>query len=177
LKVVVVIVLTVCLWLLVCAICDLKWREVPLTLTLPPLFGALLWQAVKGNFALALFTILLFILADCPARSRGFANGLQATIYFLGVATSPEPVLAGFSMFAMLVIWMIWNLGKMGGADAQVLMALTLCFGPAVLLPIALAGGIQGLAALLMRKRTLPFMVSILAGTGMYFLANQSSLF
>jgi Flp pilus assembly protein protease CpaA len=175
LKVVVVITLTVCLWLLVCAIWDLKWREVPPALTLPPLFGALFWQAVKGNFALALFTILLFILADCPARSRGFANGLQAAIYFLGVATSPEPILAGFSMFAMLVIWLTWNLEKMGGADAQVLMALILYFGPVVVLPVAVAGGIQGLIALLAHKKTLPFMVSVLAGTCFYFLIQPVS--
>jgi Flp pilus assembly protein protease CpaA len=171
----VVIAIAVCLWLLACAACDLKWREVPPALTLPPLFGALLWQAVKGNFALALFTILLFILADSPTRSRGFANGLQAAIYFLGLATSPEPVLAGFSMFTMLVIWITWNLGKMGGADAQVLMALILWFGPAVLLPVAVAGGIQGLAALLAHKRTLPFMVSVLAGTCIYILMQPVS--
>ena len=164
--------IALCLWLLACALCDLKWREVPPGLTIPPLFGALLWQALTGNFALALFVLLLFILADLPVRSRGFANGLQAIIYFLGLATSPEPILAGLSMFAMLVIWLTWKLEKMGGADAQVLMALVLLLGPAVLLPISVVGGLQGLIHLLAHKKTMPFMVSILAGTCVLLLAQ-----
>ena len=167
--------IALCLWLLACTLCDLKWREVPLALTIPSLFGALLWQALTGNFALALFLLLLFILADLPFRSRGFANGLQAIIYFLGLATSPEPILAGLSMFAMLVIWLTWKLEKMGGADAQVLMTLIILLGPAVLMPVAVAGGIQGLAGLLAHKKTLPFMVSVLAGTCVYCLAQPIS--
>ena len=164
--------IALCLWLLACTACDLKWREVPPGLTLPPLFGALLWQALTGNFALALFVLLLFILADLPVRSRGFANGLQAAIYFLGLATSPEPVQTGLSMFALLVIWVIWKLDKLGGADAQVLLTLVLLLGPSILLPISAAGGIQGLIHLLARKKNMPFMVSILAGTCVLFVAH-----
>jgi hypothetical protein len=75
-------------------------------------------------------------------------------------------------MFTMLVIWLTWKLEKIGGADAQVLMTLIILLGPAVLLPVAVAGGIQGLAGLLAHRKTLPFMVSVLAGTSVYFLAH-----
>ena len=160
-----ILAIGVCLWLLACTVYDLKRREVPPVLTLPPLFGVVLWNALIGKFALALFVLLLFILADIPVRSRGFANGLQAAIFCLGLTTSPEPVLAGTVMVTMLVIWSIWQLEKMGGADAQVLMALVLLLGPAVLLPIAVVGGVQGLIHLLAHKKTMPFMVSIFAGT------------
>jgi prepilin signal peptidase PulO-like enzyme (type II secretory pathway) len=171
----VILAIGVYLWLAACAVCDLKWREVPPALTLPPLFGAVLWNALTGKFALALFVLLLFILADIPFRGRGFANGLQAAIFCLGLTTSPEPFLAGTVMLTMIVIWSIWKFEKMGGADAQVLMALALLLGPAVLLPISVVGGIQGLIHLLAHKKTMPFMVSILAGTCVLLLAQPPS--
>lgn len=166
-----VVAFLLCLWLLACAIFDLKWREVPAALSLPFLFAAVLWQALSGQFALALFVALLFILADIPVRSQGFASGLQVTIFVLGLAISPEPLLTALSMLAMLAIWAAWKLEKMGGADAQVLLTLLLLSGPALLLPIAVAGGVQGLVALLAHKKSIPFMVSILVGTGVFFLA------
>lgn len=168
----------ICLWLLACTACDLKGREVPASLTLPFLFSAVLWDALTGQFALAMFAALLFVLADVPVRSRGFANGLQAVVFALGLFFSPEPLTTGFSMAAVMALWLVWNLEKMGGADAQVLMALVLLLGPLVLLPIAVAGGIQGLVTLLVHRKTMPFMLSILIGTGVFFLAQPpASLF
>jgi hypothetical protein len=166
----VILAFAVGIWLLACTAYDLKWREVPPALTLPPLFGAILWTALTGKFAMALFVLLLFILADIPVRSRGFANGLQALIFILGLSTSPDPMLAGISMLAMFVIWMTWQLEKMGGADAQVLLTLLLLLGPTILLPVALTGGVQGLITLLARKKTMPFMVSVFTGICVFFL-------
>jgi Flp pilus assembly protein protease CpaA len=120
----------------------------------------------------ALFVLALFILADVSIRARGFANGLQATIFCLGTATSPEPWLVVATMLAAYVIWLIWRLDKMGGADAQVLLALILVFGPSTLLPITLVGGVQGLANLLLKKKTIPYMVSILTGMCVFFLGR-----
>ena len=158
------------LWLAACAFFDLKKREVPPALTLPPLFGAVLWSAFTGKPAVALFVLLLFILADVSPRLSGFAGGLQAVIFCLGLATSPEPVLVVTTMLAALGIWSLWTFEKMGGADAQVLLALALIFGPSILLPITLAGGVQGLVSLLARKKTIPYMVSILAGTSVFLM-------
>jgi Flp pilus assembly protein protease CpaA len=164
----------VCIWLVVCALYDLKWREVPPALTIPPLFGAVLWKVLDGNVAVALFVLALCILADVSVRARGFANGLQAVIFCLGVAISPDPWLAATTMLTAYVIWAVWRLEKMGGADAQVLLALTLVFGPVILLPITLAGGVQGLVSLLARKKTMPYMVSIMAGTSIFLLVRPS---
>jgi len=79
-------------------------------------------------------------------------------------------MLTGISMLTMFVIWMIWQLEKMGGADAQVLLTLLLLLGPTILLPVALTGGLQGIITLLARKKTMPFMVSVFTGTCVYFL-------
>lgn len=160
----------VCLWLLACAIYDLKSRTVPLLLTLPPLFIALLWQALNGQTLLALFVMLLFILADVPPRMRGFATGLQVFNFCVCLAASPEPIQTGILLLTLFAIWFAWIMKKLGGADAQTLMALALLFGPAILLPIILAGGVQGLICRLVRKKTMPCMLSILAGVVLYFL-------
>ena len=159
-----VLAVAVCLWLAVCTVYDLKWREVPPALTIPPLFGAVLWTVFTGNAGVALFIVQLFILADVSIRMRGFANGLQVTIFCLALAISPDRWLAAITMLTAYMIWSVWRLEKMGGADVQVLLALTLVFGPTILLPITLAGGVQGLMSLLAKKKTIPYMVSILAG-------------
>jgi Flp pilus assembly protein protease CpaA len=168
----ILLTVTACLWLTACAIYDLKWREVPPALTIPPLFGVVLWKALDGNIGVALFLVTLCILADVSIRARGFANGLQAVIFCLGLATSSEPVLAATTMLAAYMIWAVWRLEKMGGADAQVLLTLALVFGPAILLPITLAGGVQGLVSLLAKKKTIPYMVSILAGASVFLVLH-----
>jgi hypothetical protein len=155
---------------------DLRRREVPPVLTLPPLFAAVLWSTWGGKFAVVLFAMFLFILADVPSRMRGFANGLQVAIVCLGLATSPEPALAGATMLVMFAVWAVWKLEQMGGADAQVLIALTLLFGPSILIPITLVGGVQGLLSLLAKKKTIPYMVSILAGTSIFLLAHAPNI-
>ena len=165
-----VLAVVVCLWLAACTVYDLKWREVPPALTIPPLFGAVLWSVFTGNAGVALFIVQLFILADVSIRMRGFANGLQVTIFCLALAISPDPWLAATTMLTAYLIWSVWRLEKMGGADAQVLLALTLVFGPTILLPITLAGGVQGLVSLLAKKKTIPYMVSILAGMSIFSL-------
>lgn len=170
----ILVAVVVCLWLAVCTVWDLKRREVPPVLTIPPLFGAVLWSVFTGNAGVALFIVQLFILADVSIRMRGFANGLQATIFCLALAISPDPWLAAGTMLTAYVIWAVWRLEKMGGADAQVLLALTLVCGPSILLPITLAGGVQGLVSLLAKKRTIPYMVSILTGASVFLLLHPS---
>ena len=164
----------VCLWLAVCAICDLRKREVPPALTLLPLFGAVLWNALKGHFTVTVFVILLMILADVPLRMRGFAGALQAALLCLVLVTDPQPLPAAATMLVAFALWTLWKLEKMGGADAQVLIALALVFGPTVLLPITLAGGVQGLLSLLAKKKTIPYMLSILAGTSVFLVLHPS---
>jgi Flp pilus assembly protein protease CpaA len=171
-----IVAISVCLWLTACTLLDLKKRKVPSALTLPPLFGAVLWAALNGKTVVALFVLLLFVLADVSPRLNGFAGGLQAILFCLGLSTSPEPVRAAVTMLAAFWIWVIWRVGKMGGADAQVLLALALVFGPSILLLITLAGGVQGLVSLLAKKKTIPYMVSILAGTSV-FLWMQAPIF
>ena len=153
-------------WLLVCAISDLRTRTVPTWLTVAPLLGAVVWMAWQGSWALALLTLTLVFLEDIPWRMRGFWSGLQGLLLVSAWQTAGlEGAIQGVSL---LGIWLCWKLGAFGGADAQVLMTLTLLFQPGVLLPVALAGGLQGLVQWLRKKPTLPAMLAILVGTLFY---------
>lgn len=61
----------------------------------------------------------------------------------------------------------------MGGADAKLLMVIALLLPqPVVFLWIALAGGMQGLVAFGVRKKEVPYIVAIFAGTLLFSLQS-----
>jgi len=153
-------------WLLACAISDLRTRTVPTWLTVVPLLGATIWIAWQGAWPLAILVLTLVALDDLHWRARGFLGGVQGLLLlFTWQLDGLAGLLTGLSLLA---IWLCWKLGAFGGADAQVLMSLTLLFQPAVLLPVALSSGLQGLAQWLRKKPTLPALLAILGGTVFY---------
>jgi Flp pilus assembly protein protease CpaA len=160
------------LWLALCAGFDLKSRSVPAWLTLPGLFLALFFQETRGELALVAFVALVFVLTDVPRWAQGLLCLLLTALFVLALLTSADPVAAELSMLATLALWLSWKLGVLGGADAQVLVALILFCGPAVLVPVVFLNGLQGLAGLLLKRPTIPAMLSILAGTGVFLLAK-----
>jgi Flp pilus assembly protein protease CpaA len=164
--------LLLCVWLAACAASDLKSRSVPAWLTLPGLFLALFYQEVRGELALVAFVALVFVLTDVPRWSQGLLSLLLTTLFVLALLTSADPVAAELSMLATLALWLSWKFKVLGGADAQVLVALMLFCGPAVLVPVVFLNGLQGLAGLLLKRPTIPAMLSILVGTGVFFAAQ-----
>ena len=71
----------------------------------------------------------------------------------------------------LLGVWLMWEFGQMGGADVKLIMAATLVLGtPLIIIPISLAGGVQGAIALLRKQKEIPFVVSIFAGTVLFTL-------
>ena len=115
---------------------------------------------------------LVFVLSDLPFLLRGLVCLLLTALFVLALLTSPEPVSAELSMLAILAIWLSWKFNILGGADAQVLAAMILVCGPAILVPVALMNAIQGLAGLIMKRKTIPAMLSILAGACVFFAAG-----
>jgi Flp pilus assembly protein protease CpaA len=165
--------LIVCAWLAVCAAYDLKSRAVPAWLTIPPLLGAVVWSVWQGSWAISLLILTLVCLDDLPWRLRGFLAGLQGLLLlFAWQQAGLEGVSLGLTL---LGIWLSWKLGAFGGADAQVLMALSLFFGPAIIVPVALMNAIQGLAGMMMKRKTIPAMLSILAGACIFFAVQALS--
>jgi len=167
--------LAILVWLAGCALYDLKRRSVPAWLTLPGLFVALLLKESSGELALVAFVALVFVLSDLPFLVRGLVCLLLTALFALALITSADPVSAELSMLAILAIWLSWKFNVLGGADAQVLAALILLCGPAIIVPVAVMNAIQGLAGLIMKRKTIPAMFSILAGACVFYAAQALS--
>ena len=137
--------------LFVCMIYDLKDREVPMPLTLGCLIGAGVFGLFHGLWSPVLLTIALTHVADFNPR---------------------EKRLAAIICVVILGVWMLWEFGIMGGADVKLLIAITLITGnPAILIPVSVVGGIQGVIASLRKQREIPFVVSIFCGSLLFVLS------
>ena len=165
--------LIICIWLTVCAVYDLKSRSVPAWLTLPGLFIALLLKESSGELALVAFIALVFVLSDLTPLLRGLVCLLLSALFVLALLTTADPVSAELSMLAVLSIWLCWKFNILGGADTQVLAALILLCGPSIIVPVAMVNAIQGLAGMILKRKTIPAMLSILAGA-CFFFAGQA---
>ena len=153
-------------WLLVCMIFDLRYRELPMNLTLIPLVVAGIYALLHGGWVLVGLTAGLIFISDLEPRERRL---LFAAVVSAFAAIFDPAVL--IQVAALLMIWLLWEIGAMGGADAKLLMVITLVIQhPIIFLFIAMAGGIQGLAALLLRRKEIPYIVAIFAGSSIYAL-------
>lgn len=140
---------------------DLKDREVPMPLTLGSLAGAGILGLFHGLWSPVLLTIALTHVADFNPREKRLAFALTLSA-FAGIFQPDAALLCA----VILSIWMLWEFGIMGGADVKLLVAITIMTGNStILIPIAVAGGIQGVIASLRKQREIPFVVSIFCGT------------
>jgi len=153
-------------WLLVCMIYDLRFRQVPMKLTLIPLGIAGIYALFQGGWVLVGLTACLIVISDFEPRERRLA--FAAVLSAFAAIFDPGVLI---QVAALSVIWLLWEIGAMGGADAKLLMVITLVIQhPIIFLFIAMAGGIQALAALIVRKKEIPYIVAIFAGSALYAL-------
>lgn len=161
------------LWLGICVVFDLRTRQVPTPLTIIPLFLAAGWRLSLDGWQLVLLTAVLVLLSHLPRAKWRIPLGCCAAIGGISIAGSPDKVYALLVIFA---VWALWEIGATGGADAKIIIALVLFFADGLLLvPIALAGGIQGLAALIAGRKTIPYTVAITFGTAAWLWLRVSS--
>ena len=167
--------------LFACTIYDLRDREVPMAFTNGGLVGAGIYALCNGLCTPVLLTIALIYGADFNPRAKRLTFAL--TVSALLVIFQPAQALI---CILILGVWLLWEFGVLGGADGKLLIAVTLVFGnPIILIPISIAGGIQGLIASLQKKKEIPFVASIFCGTLLfvvyphfsYFLKNVINVF
>ena len=150
-------------WLGACMIFDLRSRQVPTLLTVIPLILAAAWQLFHGGWQLVLLTVALILISDLPQAKWRIPVGCVAAILGLSLTNSPNLV---YGMLVIFAVWALWEIGATGGADAKIIIALVLLFADGLLfIPIVLVGGIQGLAALIVKRKTIPYTVAITLGT------------
>ena len=150
-------------WLGICMIFDLRSRQVPTLLTVIPLILAGTWRLFQSGWALVLLTVLLILISDLPQAKWRIPVGCCAAIAGISIAGSPDMT---YAMLVIFAVWALWEIGATGGADAKIIIALVLLFADGLLfIPIVLVGGVQGLAALIARRKTIPYTVAITLGT------------
>jgi len=150
-------------WLGTCVFFDLRSRQVPTLLTVIPLILAAAWRLFQGGWQLVLLTVVLTLLSDLPQAKLRIPLGCCAAVVVLSITGSPDEV---YAMLVIFAVWALWEIGATGGADAKIIIALVLLFANGLLfIPIVLVGGVQGLAALMARRKTIPYTVAITLGT------------
>jgi Flp pilus assembly protein protease CpaA len=153
-------------WLLVCMIYDLRTRQVPAKLTLIPLAAAGVYALFQQAWTPVILTGSLILISDFEPRSKRLA--FAAVIASFMAIFDPTRLV---QVAALFTIWLLWEIGAMGGADAKLLMVITLVIShPVVFVFIGLAGGIQGLTGLVLRRKEIPYIVAIFAGSSLYVL-------
>lgn len=162
------LLLLLLIWLLVSMVYDLRYRELPPKLTLIPMILAGIYALCQGAWIATGFMVALILIADLELRQRRLLFAGVVGVY----AAIIDPA-AFVQIVILLTIWLLWDNGAMGGADAKLLMVIGLTIQqPAVFVFIALVGGIQGLVALMLHRKEIPFIVAIFAGTT-FFALNQ----
>lgn len=153
----------VLIWLSVCVACDLKTRQVPNLLTLIPLVLAGIWRLISGDWQLTLLVIALILISDLPKAGWRIPFGILAAFIAAGFAGFTEKTP---QIVVLFVVWAMWERGLLGGADAKIILALVLLFADGrLLLLILIAGGFQGLVALIINRRQIPYTLSIAIGS------------
>ena len=140
---------------------DLRKHEVPIFLTVAGLVGSGLYALINGLWAPVLLTVFLTLVSDFNPRAKRLAIALISSV--IASFVQPGAVLISATI---LGVWVFWEFGIMGGADVKLLIAAILTlWNPAVLIPISITGGIQGVIASLQKKKDIPFVASIFCGT------------
>lgn len=155
----------------ICMIYDLRDHQVPIPLTVGGLVSAGVYALFSSLWIPVLLTLSLIFVADIRSRTKRLAFALTLA----GLAALVQPADALICVL-ILFVWMLWEFGVLGGADAKLLIAAILVLNnPIVLIFISIAGGIQGVFAALRKKKEIPFVVSIFFGTGLFVLYSYLS--
>ena len=130
--------------------------------------------------AKALVVPLLIIAAVTDHRTRKVSNWITLPIFFGSLIAFPFlPVDLGTRIFALLfsiLLFWLWKVRWMGGADAKVLIALTLAWLPAAMLSM-LCISFFGLFTRLKNQKTLAGLIPIAFGAALTFVAEVSIMF
>ena len=149
--------------LIACVIYDLRSRQVPVLLTLLPLVLAAGWRSLQGGWQMVLLVILLVLISDLPKPSWHIPLACLGTVVILAISGSSISL---SPFLATIAVWLAWETGATGGADAKIIITLVLFFADGWLfVPIVLVGGVQGLIALFSKQKAIPYTVAISLGT------------
>lgn len=102
----------------------------------------------------------------------GVLLGVVGSALFLGFSSLPS---SSFGLlYAIVLGGIFWALGMWGGGDHKLFMAVGAFMGwPAIFfvsIIMAISGGVEALILFLIKKRSMPYSISIFAGVVFYIL-------
>jgi hypothetical protein len=143
---------------------DLKTRRVPHLVTWPVLLAATAFRAWLGSWILPVFLLALVLVELAPETWR-----VLAIVMLVGAGQAAAWMLDDPAARLLIpwwcVVYALWTLHILGGADARIFMALVALF-PDLALVAALWGGflVAGLVWLLVVYRRLAWLPLLQAG-------------
>jgi Flp pilus assembly protein protease CpaA len=158
-------------WLIACAVCDWRNNEIPNLLAMIPLIGAVLWSAWNGNAPATIFAVMSMFAINFERKPAVLINilSLAFAIIFI-ILTSGVSIENTLPIFLIFVFSMLWIFEKTGGADFKIITTIILLFGSPAFIYAVVAGGLAGLIAHFLKKKDLPYVIPIAAGTITYFI-------
>jgi Flp pilus assembly protein protease CpaA len=171
----ILVVIVIAAWLVVCATYDVRSRQVPNWLTLPPLVLAAIGLVVTDRWLLAVLVAGLVLVSELPSKYGRRRVLLGGILTFLLAVFLPNPETI-FQALVLYGIWAIWELRLTGAADAKLMMALVGLFSGAIIFAIFMAGGLQGLWWKWRRRteaHTMPYTIAIAAGALFWLATNR----
>jgi len=110
------------IWLVTLAVVDLRKEEVTNWATVPPLIALTVWRSVTGGWPLGLTLALVLIGAQWPSLAVP-SLGSMALCACLAV-----PMGLDVAVWVWIFVYLLWETGVVGGADAKAVMALMALF-------------------------------------------------
>lgn len=160
-------------WLIACAVCDWQKKEIPNLLALIPLIGAVLWSAIYGNAPASIFEVMAMCAINFERKPAVLLAVLSLAFVIIFIifsfGFSIENVLPIILIFGFLMLWIF---EKTGGADFKIITTIILLFGSPAFMYAVIAGGFAGIIALFLKRKDLPYVIPIAAGTITYFIVR-----
>jgi len=164
-------------WMAVCAFFDQKNHEVPTPLTLAATIIVILLLLVEKSFLLAGFVVASYLIGDISKKAisvpLAIAISLAASALMLKMG---YPVEEAVKAVFILIFWMIWRFEKIGGADSNILIAITLLFGVGAATITVVVGGIVATSVYLKKRnkeqKANPMILFYAVGLAVYFIVH-----
>jgi Flp pilus assembly protein protease CpaA len=110
------------IWLVTLAVADLRKGEVTNWATVTPLLAVTAWQAPMGGWPLALTLALILAGEQWPSFAVPSLGLMVLCAWFAA------PLGLDVAVWVWICVYILWQIGVVGGADAKVVMSLMALF-------------------------------------------------
>jgi energy-converting hydrogenase Eha subunit B len=170
----------VLVWVAICAVFDHKFHEVPTPLTLTATIIALLALIIGKSYFLAGYVIALYFVGDISKKHLSIILAvLISALAMIAMIKTGYGVDVALQPAFILLFWIMWKLEKIGGADLNIWIVITLILGIAPATFMLVVGSVVALAASIVKRvrhtseiKAVPMIVYYSIGLTAYYLVH-----